>query len=155
MTTLSIPETLLDTLKRAFEREGVRLCRDAARILKVPEKELTKSVMNSTQPIKLKVFDDDDVPQTCPIMLQTSLVLERCRGPCLMGTGRCLKHQTSNPPPELPDTVQMLTRLERSDPSDPPMWCDESTGAVFDTSGKIIGEFKQGILELFEFCEEE
>lgn len=155
MTTLTISETLLDTLKRAFEREGARVCRDAARILKVPEKELTKSVMNATQPFKLKVFDDDDVPQTCPVILQTSLLLERCRTPCLMGTGRCLKHQTAAAPPELPDTIQTLTRLERSDPADPPMWCDETTGTVYTTSGKNIGEFKHGILEIFEFCEEQ
>ena len=155
MATLAISETLLDTLKRAFEREGARLCRDAARILKVPEKELTKAVMNSTQPFKLKVFDDDDVPQTCPIMLQTDLILERCRGPCLMGTGRCLRHQTAAAPPDLPDTVQTLTRLERRDPADPPMWCDETTGNVYDSSGKIIGWFKDEVLELFELCEED
>ncbi len=155
MGTLAISETLLDTLKRAFEREGARLCRDAARILKVPEKELTRTVMNSNQPLKLKIFDDDDIPQTCPVIIQTSLILERCRGPCLMGTGRCLRHQMAAAPPELPETVQSLTRLERSDPADPPMWCDEATGTVFDTSGKIIGEFKQGILEIFEFCEED
>lgn len=155
MMSIAISDTLLQTLKRSFESERKKLCRDAAKILRVPEEQVNQIVQQAMTQIKLTVFEEDENRQTCPVFIQRAVVLERCRGSCLMGTGRCLNHQAVKEPPELPDTIENLTRVERPDPNDPPMWCNESTHVVYNSEGKVVGNYEDGALTLFTFEEED
>jgi hypothetical protein len=155
MSSLSIPDTLFRTLKSAFESEQKRLCRDAAKLLRVPEDQVKSMVAKAMTPITFTVYDEDEKRQTCAVFVQKAVVLERCRGPCLMGTGRCLHHQSVKDLPELPDTIESLTRVERADPNDPPMWCNESTHVVYNSEGKVVGNYEDGALTLFTFTEED
>lgn len=152
---ITISDSLLQTLKSSFEQERNRLCRDAAKLLRVPEAQVKQLVQQAMPTYKLTVIEEDEKRQTCPVLLQRALVLERCRDPCLMGTGRCLTHQTAHSPPDLPTTIQGLTRVERMDPSDPPMWCDEETHQVYNSEGVVIGSLENGVLELYTFEPEE
>jgi len=153
---LKISDALLSTLIQAFERERRNLCYDAAKILRVPEKQVDQIVKQAMSTVTFTVFEEDEKRQTCPILIQTAVVLERCRGPCLMGTGRCLKHQTVPNPPEISDVQEPLTRIERIDASLPPLWCNERTEDVYNAEGNIIGHYNkdENVLSLFTFEEE-
>ena len=147
--SITIPKLLLDTLEKRFAEEAKRVCKDAARILRRPEKELL-ALLKQMPKLKLSVADDSDFPTVCPIILQRHKILERCRGPCLLGTGRCLKHQNAPEPPEVPSTLQVLVRIQKCDELDTQLWCDETTRQVFDSSGTAVGELtEENVLELF------
>jgi hypothetical protein len=153
---LKISDALLSTLIQAFERERRNLCYDAAKILRVPEKQVDQIVKQAMSTVTFTVFEEDEKRQTCPILIQTAVVLERCRGPCLMGTGRCLKHQTVPDPPESSAIPAQLTRIERTDAIQPPLWCNEETEDVYNAEGKVVGHYDkdENILSLFSFEEE-
>jgi hypothetical protein len=153
-----LPDGLLNELRAAFERETKRLCRDAASILKVPEAELARKVKESMATIKLNVLpEDDELPRSCLVLLKRGTVLERCRGPCVLGTGKCLRHQTTaTPMGDLPQDSRRLTRLERTSATEEPMWCEESTRQVYNRHGDIVGEMNEDdALELFVLKEDD
>ena len=147
--SITIPKLLLDTLEKRFAEEAKRLCKDAARILRQPEKDIL-ALLKQMPKVKIQVADDSDFPTRCPIILQRHKVLERCRGPCILGTGRCVKHQNAQEPPEPPSDLQVLVRIQPLEENDTPLWCDETTRQVFDSSGAAVGELtEENVLELF------
>ncbi len=153
---VTFPASLLQTLQENFHLEAKRLCRDAAKLLRVPEKELTAKVLGKFNSSSIfKIVDDNDTPTTCPIILKRGGIFERCRCPCLLGTGRCLNHQTANPPPDVSNHLVRLTRLEPHPDLSEPLWCREDTQEMFDRSGAVIGERRHGALVLYEFGPED
>lgn len=145
---IQIPKPLFDTLTAAFRGEAKRLCRDAARILNQPEKELFEKVFPPGSALKLHIFDTEEAPIQCPAFILEKNLLRRCRAPTILGTGRCACHQTAKIP-EIPEHVQQLTRLERVAAADTPLWCNEDTGEVYDSSGAIVGLYKNERLTLY------
>jgi hypothetical protein len=149
MPTVKIPSSLFDTLQSVFKLEAKRICKDVAKILQKPEKEVLDKVFQSQ--IILQVLEDHEETLSCPVFLKHETVIERCRVPCILGTGRCLKHQTFTSIPELPSTVQRLTRIECTADTTEPLWCDEMTDYVYNTSGAHIGWYTNERLTLVEF----
>jgi hypothetical protein len=154
-----IPDGLLNELRAAFEREAKKICRDAAHILRVSEADLLKKVKERMSTVKLSVLpEDDDLPRTCQVLLKRGSVFERCRGGCVLGTSKCLRHQTTDQPPltEFQNTVRTLTRLERCSGTTEPLWCDESTRQVYNRNGEQVGEMNEdNCLELFVLEDDE
>ena len=137
--SIHIPLSLLETIQSAFTGEAKRLCRDAAKILKVSEKELLHKILPNGS--KIKLVDDNSAPITCPAIIKEG-ILTRCRSPCILGTGRCLHHQTAVIP--ITDSLTPLTRLEGMS-----MWCNEETGDVYESTGTIIGKYKDNTIKVF------
>lgn len=153
---VTFPATLLQTLQSAFHGEAKRLCRDAAKILRVPEKELTAKVLGKyTANSIFKIVDDNDAPITCPILVKQGSIFERCRCPCILGTGRCLNHQISNPPPDVSNHLVRLTRLESHPDLQEPLWCREETNEIYDRSGAVIGERDDECIVIYTLGSEE
>jgi hypothetical protein len=138
--SVSVPKQLFDTLQAALQTEARRLCRDAAKILKRPEKEVL-GILQSMPKLSLKIVDDMDSPTQCPTLLQNEGLLSRCRKPCILGTGRCVAHQDAKEPPELPESVEHMTRITL--PSEyeeqTTLWVYEETQRVYDARGTIVG----------------
>lgn len=146
---IKIPSSLFDTLQSALKTEAKRVCRDAAKLLRRPEAEVLAILLDPKNQVSLQILHDKDLPDSCPVLLQHSTLIERCRTPCILGTGRCLKHQSVHHIPEFPPSVQSLTRLECTEEQTTPLWCNEATGIVYDSSGSVIGNYKNERLELF------
>lgn len=146
---IKIPSSLFDTLQAALKTEAKRVCRDAAKLLRRPETEVLAILLDPKNQISLQILHDDELPDSCPVFLQHSMLIERCRAPCILGTGRCLKHQSENQIPSFPPTIQSLTRLECTEEQPTPLWCDEATGIVYDSTGSVVGNYKNERLELF------
>jgi len=147
--SIKIPSSLFDTFQAALKTEAKRVCRDAAKLLRRPEAEVLAIVLDPKNQVSLQILHDNDLPDSCPVLLQHSTLIERCRIPCILGTGRCLKHQTVTQIPTLPLTIQSLTRLECIGEQPTPLWCDEATGIVYDSTGSVVGTYSSERLELF------
>ena len=145
---MNIPKSLFESLQASLNQEAKRICRDAAKILKVPEKELQDRILKKMQ--KVTIHEDNDRPYSCPVFNENKL-LERCRKPCLLGTGRCLIHQTSIIPE--PTTHKILTRIQPNTDISEPLWCDESDGTLYDRSSNIVGVYINSRITLYNFAE--
>ena len=154
-----IPDGLLNDLRAAFERETKKICRDAAHILRVPEADLFKKVKERMPTVQISVLEEDDeLSRSCHVLLKRGTLYERCRGGCVLGTSKCLRHQTTDAPSvnELPSNIKPLTRLERKPGMAEAMWCDESNRKVFNRNGETVGEINEdNELELFVLQEED
>jgi len=153
MPTVKIPSSLFDTLQSAFKLEAKRICKSVATILQKPEKEVLDKILKSQ--VQLMILEDHEETYSCPILLQHAMILERCRGPCILGTGRCIKHQSIQSIPELPSTLKQLTRIETTTDTTDSLWCDETTEYVYNTAGIHIGWYRNEQLTLVEFEEED
>jgi hypothetical protein len=153
--SFAVPKPLLDSLQSAFVAEGRRLCRDAAKVLHKPEKELLDILKNLPKVSLIVHRDTDDTPTQCPVFLdKQSPVLQRCRRGCILGTGRCIRHQDTVDPPNSKSDTQMLTRIKKSAELDTPLWCCEETRQVYNAEANIVGELnEQGELLLFEYSD--
>jgi hypothetical protein len=152
--SVSVPQSLLSVLQASFELEAKRVAKDVSKLLKVPEKEVLQLVKQMPK-IQLKVHNDDDILSECPILLQPNNLLERCRKPCILGTGKCLHHQTSKVVDSIPTMLQRLTRLSvpsESNSNQTNYWCDEETKLVYTSNSVCVGYLNEDDeLELIEY----
>lgn len=143
--SLALPQILLSSLLAAFDTEAKRVAKDAAKILRVPEKDVLQLVKKLPK-MQFKVYDDSEHSQSCPVLLQESGLIRRCRHPCLLGTSRCMHHQAATVP-AVPESVKLLTRLKGH-----MYWCDEETRDVYDEKGVCVGSLNlDNQLELYSF----
>jgi hypothetical protein len=151
--SISIPQTLLNTLQATFDAEAKRLARDAAKVLHVPEKEVLQ-ILKKIPKVQFKICDDNEYTNSCEVLLQKKKMLERCRRPCVLGTGRCLKHQEESKPPVLNEDIRRLTRLEKHEDVDETFWCDESTRIVYNADLNAVGSLTEDdTLELYDYMD--
>jgi hypothetical protein len=151
MSTMKVPKSLFETIQGICKMEARRLCREAAVLLERPENELIEKVLQSQPQTILEIIEDDDISVSCPILIQREKMNERCRRPCILGTERCLRHQSIHKAYEPNVPVQSLTRIETNNTDTQHLWCDESTSFVYDSNSKIVGTYKNECLELFVF----
>lgn len=144
MSSLTIPQTLLKTLQATFDSEARKLAKDAAKILKVPEKEVLE-IIKKTPKVQLQVLDDTELTHTCPIIIHSEKVLARCRNPCIIGTGKCLEHQKATIKTIDESNYTKLTRIKVLAPVNPeepepePLWCNEEDKSIYNASGQKVG----------------
>lgn len=153
--SVSIPQTLLATLQAAFDAEAKRVARDAAKLLRVPEKDVLE-VIKKVPKVQFKVIDDSEIPTSCPIFKRSAstTVLTRCRAPCILGTGRCAHHQKQSIVPDVPDTKKPLTRVKRLQESDQELWCDEEAHVIYNAAGEQVGQLTEDdTIEIYELDE--
>ncbi len=156
MASIHLSKGIVTELKLAFEREAKRMCKDAAHILRVPEKDLTKQVLDRLQKTSLAVIQDDDLPRECPVLLQytQSSIVERCRCVTVLGTARCFQHQKEpNPPDSIQASTCVLTRISLPNWSEEPVWVNEATNEVVNRQGEIIGERIDETITFYEYEE--
>ena len=146
--TLEIPSELYKTFQDMLLQEAKRVCRDAAKILGVPEKEVQTRVLKTMDKIPFKIIDDKDQPIVCPVFVKHNTLIERCRHACVLGTGRCLAHQSEDCIPEMEDQTAM-TRIQPTDCMDTRLWCNEATRDVFTAEGKCIGRYQDEVLRVY------
>jgi hypothetical protein len=155
--SISVPQSLLSVLQASFDLEAKRVAKDVSKLLKIPEKEILQLVKQMPK-IQLKVHNDDDTPCVCPIFLVKDTLLERCRLPCILGTGKCIHHQSEKEPPCIPEPIQKLTRLSlpaTEGSKHESYWCDEETKHVYNSKCKYVGYLNEdNELELYEMGNE-
>ena len=140
---MQIPSSLFELFQSALKQETRRICRDAARILNIPQKELEEKIIKNDSKSSIHLITDKDTPYNCPVLLNGDII-HRCRIPCILGTGRCYKHQTIT----IPEIGQQKT-LTRIRYSQEKLWCDESTKHIYNEKKEIVGEYRNNRIYLF------
>ena len=140
--SVKLPKSLTDSLVTAFMAESRRVCRDAAKILYQPEADVLK-ILKAMPQIQFQIIDDSEIPNTCPVLIQKESVIERCRTGCILGTGRCVKHQDISTIPQISESLIQLTRVRKLHQDDTPIWCNEATKEILDAAGTVIGELTE------------
>jgi len=143
---MNIPKSLFDSLSASLNQEAKRLCKESAKLLKVPEKELLEKILKKMP--KITICEDNSMPYSCPVYNEKKYV-ERCRKPCLLGTGRCTEHQNVHVPE--PTTQKLLTRIQATAEIPDPLFCDESDGTVYNSSADAVGFYENNRLTLYNF----
>ncbi len=149
--SVKLPKQLVESLQQAFLSEARRVCRDAAKVLHQDPNDVL-AILKKMPPIQFQVCDDSEQPTTCPILLQKGAIVERCRRPCILGTGVCMAHQEESEPPSIDSCETKLTRVKHSEPDLGPLWCDEESRHVYNREGACVGVLTdENILELFTY----
>lgn len=151
LMSIKLPKQLVDSLHQAFLSEARRVCCDAAKLLH-QDKQTVLAILKKMPPIQFEVIDDSERPTTCPVLLQTGAIVERCRRPCMLGTGVCISHQEESEPPSIESCATKLTRVKHSEPNLGPLWCDEETRHVYSREGTCVGFLTEtNVLELVTY----
>lgn len=145
---MKLPQILLESLQGQLQAEGRKLCKEIAKLLDIPEKELVTNVLLK-QP-KMEIACTDETERTsCPVFVKRRTILERCRYPCILGTNRCTTHQSIQTIEE-PETGIGLYRLAYSSDEYSSLWIDQDTQLVYSDTNSIVGRYVNGILTLFD-----
>jgi hypothetical protein len=149
--SVKLPKQLVESLQQAFLSEARRVCRDAAKLLHQDPNDVL-AILKKMPPIQFQVVDDSDAPTTCPVLLQKGAIVERCRFPCILGTGVCMNHQQESEPPSIESCDTKLTRMKHTETDMGPLWCDEETRNVYSREGVCVGALTdENVLELFTY----
>ncbi len=149
--SVKLPKQLVESLQQAFMSEARRVCRDAAKLLHQDQNDVL-AILKKMPPVQFQIVDDSDMPTTCPVLLQKGAIVERCRLPCILGTGVCMNHQQESEPPSIESCETKLTRVKHSEPDMGPLWCDEETRNVYSREGVCVGVLtEENVLELFTY----
>ena len=140
---MQVPSSLFESFQASLQQEAKRICRDAAKILRVPEKDLEQKILKSM--LKITLVKDNSSTSCCVLILKQSedRLAHRCRLPCILGTGQCYKHQGV--------TIAeggTLTRIQ-AQPETEQLWCNEETGLVYTENSDEIGFYKNSRLTLY------
>lgn len=150
--SLTVPKSLLQTLQTTFDAESKRIAKDISKVLNVEEKEIIQ-ILKKIPKVQINIVDDSDFCTSCPILFWKSKIAYRCKKPCIMGTSRCIDHQSNNAITSLPDHIINVTKLSHSDLQENYL-CDEETKNVYDNSGNYVGELTEdNNLYLYTFDE--
>ncbi len=152
--SINVTQALYETLQAAFLLEGKRLCKDIATILGQDEKELQKRLLKTKIPIAL--FNDSERCLSCLVIIQKDDILARCRKPCILGTMRCISHQSVETIEE-PSGIESIadlkqyTRVESNAELTEQLWCHEETGTLINSKGKKVGIYENETVSLWIF----
>jgi hypothetical protein len=150
--SLTFPKSLLQTLQTAFEAEGKRIAKDVSKVLNVEEKELLQ-ILKKIPKVQINSLDDSDCSTSCPVLFRNGSLAYRCKKPCILGTSRCIHHQTTDPIASIPEHIVNVTKICHSGLQDSYL-CDEETKNVYDSFGKQVGELtEENTLCIYTFDE--
>ncbi len=150
--SIQIPKSLYDTFQNFLLGEAKRICKESAKLLHLPEKEVQQRVLKKLPKVSVTLVRDSDTTNSCPVLLPNSKLVQRCRQPCILGTSRCIQHQHMKNIPECLDRT-LLTRIAPSDSNNQALWCNEETHDIFNEEGDIVGIYKDGTLTMYKYEE--
>lgn len=132
--------------------EAKRIGREMAKLLDVPEKDVLQ-ILKRIPKVSLTLHDDTEFHASCPILIQNNSIAYRCRRGCILGTNRCVEHQTiqinaeKNIEKEAELESRPIVKLTRLKTMDSCYWCNEETSVVYDATGKQVGFLKNNRIE--------
>ena len=144
--TVPIPLQLLENLQNVFQSEARKLCREVATTLGIPSQHVIQNVLTDMPKLPLQVFDLD-VPPLCMCLLNEEKMWFRCRKPCVLGTGRCIHHQSVKQ--EEPESEKVYRRIAHKELNET-LWADEQSSTVWNAKGECVGEIHGQTLFRFE-----
>jgi hypothetical protein len=143
-----VPTLLWQSFESTLLANSRSFIRECAKRLDVPEKELLKSVMPTSDMIKICMIDTSTIDLQCQAYKHDKYLIVRCRKPVTCGSQFCQMHQTTRLVviPSVDPPVKKIRRLEDS-PDRPPLWVDEKNN-VINHNAVTVGKWIPSISRL-------
>ena len=146
MTEYKIPRILWENLESVLLAQAKRYIGELAKRLKVPEKELIKRVLPTSDYLKVMIQDTQSESNQCRAYIQNEKLTVFCRKPIAYGCDYCPFHRNkrmlviegTNPIP--------IQRLKVTNTAGP-LWVNKNT--LYNSSGDIVGKMKNDRIKLF------
>lgn len=149
MNQIPVRKIIWDAFELAIETQARRLAKDIAATLGQDPSPLIKSIRDDT--MKVYLFDeagDDTIDiseKRCPHLVAVGAFLAPCWNPTVwtghLDTKACLKHCLN--PSTHKGSRTVLKRFEE-------YYINQETHYIYDQTGKKVGNFKDGELQIFE-----
>lgn len=136
-----IPRIFWENLESILLAHTKRYVGELARRLEVPEKELLKKVLPSSDSLKVIIQDSQAVSTQCKAYIQNKKLTTFCRKPVAYGCEYCSFHQTKRmnimegvvPPLKL-QRIKDINTIE-------PIWLDTNgSNTIYDSNGDVVGK---------------
>jgi hypothetical protein len=143
-----VPRLLWENLESVLLAQSKRYIGELAKRLNVPEKELQKRVLPTTESLKVLILDSHADSNQCQAYLQNDKLTLYCRKPVVYGSEFCAFHRSKRMTIISGTNPIQLQRL-RDIPTLPPLWVNLST--VYNSKGDIVGKLnrKKNTVKLF------
>jgi hypothetical protein len=140
-----IPRILWENLESVLLAQSKRYISELAKRLEVPEKELLKRVLPTSDSLKVIIQDTQAESNQCKAYIQNDKLTIFCRKPVSYGCEYCPFHRNkrmlviegTNPVP-----IQRIKDTKLG-----PLWVAKNT--LYNSSGDIVGKLKNGTLKIF------
>jgi hypothetical protein len=143
-----VPRVLWENLESVLLAQSKRYIAELAKRLCVPEKELLKRVLPSSDSLKVTIQDTHAECNQCKAYIQQDTVTTFCRKPTAYGSEFCSFHR--NRRMAVVNGIQPIELQRLKDiPTQEPLWLNQST--LYNSKGDIVGKIskEQGKIKLF------
>lgn len=140
-----ISRLLWENLESVLLAQSRRLIGEYSKIIGVPEKELQKKVLPSSDFLKITIQDTHAESNQCKAYVQNEKLTIFCRKPVGYGCEYCPFHRNKRMiviPGTNPIPIQRVKDIG-------PIWVSHNT--VYDSKGDMIGKIKDGIIKIFVY----
>jgi hypothetical protein len=135
-----IPRILWENLESVLRAQSERYVIELAKRLHVPEKELLKRVLPSTDSVRVVIQDSNAESLQCTAYEQHHAITARCRRPTAYQSPFCPQHRlqrTTILEGTNPASVQRLS----DHPNRAPMWVRDGH-VLIDSTGAVVGSIR-------------
>jgi hypothetical protein len=143
-----VPRLLWENFESVLLAQSKRYIGELAKMLGVPEKELVKKVLPSSDSLKVIIQDTQAECNQCKAYIQQDKLTVYCRKATAYGSEYCAFHRNkrmsviegTNPTPL--QKIKDMNNLE-------PLWASNST--IYNSSGDIVGKINRenGKIKIF------
>jgi len=144
-----IPRILWENLESVLLAQSKRYIAELARKLEVPERELLKRVLPSSDSIKVIIQDTHAESNQCKAYIQHEKLTIFCRKPVSYGSEYCTCHRNKRMFVIEGTNPLVIQRLK--DTKIGPLWINNNT--LYNSSGDIVGKMKNGVIKIFHMIE--
>lgn len=134
----SVPRILWENLESVLLAQSKQFVREMAGYLRVPEKELMKQVLPSSDAIRVVMIDSQLESNQCHAYVQHDKMTVLCKKPILLHSEFCPLHQKNRL--HVMEGVEPVTiRRIKEHPSLEPLWMTED-GRILRSNGTFAGK---------------
>ena len=137
-----VPRLLWENMESVLLAQSKRYVAELARRLGVPEKELLRKVLPSSDSLKIMIQDTQSETNHCKARIQHDKLTVLCRKPVAYGCEYCTFHRNKRmfvikDPNSPPIDIQRI----KDTPYVPPMWVERNN--ILTTNGDRIGKINK------------
>jgi len=146
MTEYKVPRILWENLESVLLAQAKRYIGELAKRLKVPERELIKRVLPTSDTIKVIIQDTQSELNQCRAYIQNDKLTIFCRKPVAYGCDYCPFHRNKRMLVIEGTNPVSIQRLKDTN-SIGPLWVNTNT--LYNSTGDIVGKMKGDTIKLF------
>lgn len=143
-----VPRLLWENMESVLLAQSKRYIAELAKRLQVPEKELLKRVMPSSESLKIIIQDTQSESNHCKAYIQHDKLTIHCRRPIAYGCEYCPFHRNKRMM-VIPNTNPLEIQRIKDIPSLSALWISKNN--IVNTSGDIVGKINkaEGKIKIF------